>query len=91
MITKQVTVRNKSGIHARPAMILVEAASQFKCEIYLIKGEDRANAKSILNVMMLAAAFGTSMTLETEGEDEVEAAESLCELFEHKFKMADEE
>lgn len=88
MKTRQVTITNKLGLHARAAARLVSTASRFSAEIYLEKGDTRVNGKSIMGVMMLAAAQGTRLTLITDGLDEEAAMEALCELVEAGFGEA---
>ena len=85
MVEKKVEVINKFGLHARPAVMLVQKASKFKSEIRLQKGELEVNAKSILSVMALAAEKGSFVIIEAEGEDEALAVEELTKLFEEKF------
>jgi phosphocarrier protein len=85
MIEKNVTVINKLGIHARPAGSIVRAATRFKSKVELVKDGCAADAKSIMNVMMMAAAKGTVMTVRADGEDEQEAVQAVIELFENKF------
>ena len=89
MHQKVVTVRNSLGLHARPAAMLVKAASQFSSSIYLQKGLMKVNAKSIMGVMMLAASKGTQLTLTAEGADEAVAIDALAELIESRFSDAD--
>jgi len=85
MIAVEVKIINKLGLHARASAKLTQLASRFKSEVSLIRGNQRINAKSIMGVMMLAAAQGTSLNLEVEGEDETQACEALVELIENKF------
>jgi phosphocarrier protein HPr len=85
MIEKNVTVVNKLGIHARPAGSIVRAAAAFKSKVELVKDEAAADAKSIMSVMMLAAAKGTVITVRADGEDEEAAVQAVIELFEGKF------
>jgi phosphocarrier protein HPr len=85
LVERKIQVINKLGLHARPAAMLVQKASQFKSEIRLKKDDMEANAKSILSVMMLAAEVGSFVTIKAEGEDEQEAVEALTQLFEEKF------
>lgn len=82
---KQVTILNKSGLHARPAAEFVKTASKFASEISLVKDEKVINAKSIIGVMSLAASKGTVLTIRAEGPDEAEAIETLVSLIESKF------
>ena len=86
MIEQTVTIANRAGIHARPAALLVQTTKNFSCNIYFEKGNDRINAKSIMGVITLGAAFGTEIKIIAEGEDEQEAVKSLVRLFESKFE-----
>lgn len=82
-----VKVLTESGLHARPAGLLVKAAANFKSKIELDKNGVRKNAKSIMSLMSLGAVFGDQLTLITEGEDAEVASESLKKLFESKFEL----
>lgn len=82
---KQVTILNKTGLHARPAAEFVKLASRFKSEISILVGTKVANAKSIINVLSLAATHGTVLTLKADGPDEAEAIDTLSSLIERKF------
>jgi len=87
MVEKKITVTNVLGIHARPATLLVQAASRFESDIFLSNGDvSRINGKSIMGVMMLAAEQGAEILIETEGEDATEAAEALGALLESNFE-----
>lgn len=86
MIEKNLIVKNRAGIHARPASIIAQAANKFECEIFLIYGDSVVNAKSIMGVITMAAAYNTTLILQTEGPDEQEAADMIVELFESKFE-----
>jgi phosphocarrier protein HPr len=85
MISAEVKITNKLGIHARPATKLVRAASQGKSEVFLIKNEQRVNAQSILGVMLLQAERGCTITIEVNGEDEEIILEKLILLVNNKF------
>jgi phosphocarrier protein len=85
MIQTQTTISNKLGLHARASAKLTKLASSFPCEVWLTRGERRINAKSIMGVMMLAAAQGTTVQLETEGEQAQEAMDALLALIANKF------
>lgn len=85
MVQQIVTVKNKTGLHARPAALFVQAANKFKSEIFIEKEGKRVNAKSIMGVMSLAVSQGTQITILAEGEDEKEAVKKLVELIESKF------
>ena len=86
MIEKKVKVKNKLGIHARPAAMLVRTASRFRSDIWLIKNGQMVNGKSIMSVMSLAAEPGSEITIRAEGEDEQQAVEKIVTLFENKFE-----
>ena len=85
MQQRDVEIVNKLGLHARPSARLTQLASGFKSNVFMSRNGRRVNAKSIMGVMMLAAAKGSTITLETEGEDEVEAMEALAELISSGF------
>lgn len=82
---KQVTILNKTGLHARPAAEFVKLAAGYKSEITILLGTKVANAKSILNVLSLAATMGSVLTLKAVGPDEEEAIDSLSALVKRKF------
>ena len=81
----EATVVNKLGVHARPSAKITQLASRFKREVWLTKGTRRINAKSIMGVMMLAAARGSTIVIEADGPDENEAAAALQELIASGF------
>ncbi len=85
MITRDVTIVNKLGLHARAAAKLVTTASGFTSEIKLQKGPQEVNGKSIMGVMMLAAAKGSRIRLKVSGPDEAEAADALEALIRNRF------
>lgn len=85
MISEEITIINKLGLHARAAAKLVSTASSFQAVIELEKGSQRINAKSIMGVMMLAASKGTTLTVHAEGGDEVDALASLKKLINDRF------
>jgi phosphocarrier protein len=85
MQQRDVEIVNKLGLHARPSAKLTQLTSGFKSQVFMTRNGRRINAKSIMGVMMLAAAKGSVITLETEGEDEVAAMEALVELISSGF------
>ncbi|MFZ5574819.1 MAG: HPr family phosphocarrier protein [Pseudomonadota bacterium] len=85
MQRRDIEIVNKLGLHARPSARLTQLASTFKSNVHLSRNGRRVNAKSIMGVMMLAAAKGATVTLETEGEDEVEAMNAIAGLIESGF------
>lgn len=85
MIEREVTVRNRAGLHTRPASMLVQTASEFDSDIYLRRDKYEINGKSVIGVMTLAAEQGATLTLIVEGDDEEEAANAVADLFEDGF------
>lgn len=85
MIERDVTVRNRAGIHTRPASMIVKTASNYDAEIFLRRDNYEINGKSVIGVMTLAAEQGATLTLVVDGEDEDAAVEALVELFEDGF------
>lgn len=85
MIEREVTVRNRSGIHTRPAAVIVKTAARFKADFTIIKDDMEINGKSIIGVMTLAAEQGSVLMLRFDGPDESEAADALADLFERGF------
>lgn len=85
MKRKEVEIKNKLGLHARPASLVVKLAGKFESEIQLIKEDTEINAKSILGVMMLAAGPGQKVTITADGGDEAEAVDALASLIESGF------
>ena len=85
MLEKEITIVNKLGLHARAAAKFVGLASEFKSEIAMAHDGRKVNGKSIMGVMMLAAAKGTVVQLSTTGEDEAEALSRLEELILQRF------
>ena len=85
MVKRDIKVTNKLGLHARASAKLTALASKYKSQVFLARNGRRVNAKSIMGVMMLAAGIGSTLQLETEGEDEAEACDALEKLFADKF------
>ncbi len=86
MIERMVTIKNRAGIHARPAALLVQTASRYKSQIFIEKESDRINGKSIMGIITLGASYGTSLKLIADGEDEGDAIDAMGGLFESKFE-----
>ena len=80
MISKDVTIQNSVGLHARPATFFVQKANSYKSSIWVEKGDRRVNAKSLLGVLSLGIGKGTTITLISDGVDEEEALSGLAEL-----------
>jgi phosphocarrier protein len=85
MVTRELTIINKLGLHARAAAKFVSTASRYGCEIHIERGGQRINGKSIMGVMMLAAAKGSTLNLTAEGEDEEAALAAIEELVAGRF------
>lgn len=85
MIEKTVTIKNKAGMHTRPASMLVKIASKYKSDFYIIKDGFQINGKSIIGVMSLAAEYGSSVQLRFDGSDEAKAAAEITKYFEDGF------
>ncbi|MFM2275714.1 MAG: hypothetical protein RL211_1586 [Pseudomonadota bacterium] len=85
MIKSTVTISNKLGLHARASAKLTKLAGSFPCEVWMSRGSRRVNAKSIMGVMMLAAGLDSTVEVETDGDREQEAMDSLLALINDKF------
>lgn len=86
-MTKQVTliIRNRLGLHARPAALFVQMANRFKSEIEVQKGKERVNGKSIMGIMTLAAGCGAQITIRVTGADAQKAITELTKLIRSDF------
>lgn len=82
MKQKDIVVKNKAGLHARPISNFVNRACKFESDVLIIKDGNKINGKSILSLLTLAAGFNTMLTLCVDGEDEVEAIDELSKLLE---------
>ncbi|MFU8812664.1 MAG: HPr family phosphocarrier protein [Balneolaceae bacterium] len=89
MIERNVTLRNRAGLHARPSSVLVKKAAEFESDFFVELSGYRVNGKSILGLMTLAAEEGSQMKLILDGPDEEEAAEAIAALFENRFHQHD--
>lgn len=85
MLQAKVEIINKLGLHARASAKLTQLAGQFKSDVFIARQARRVNAKSIMGVMMLAAARGAQIEIETNGEDEAAALQALTQLINDKF------
>ena len=83
MYTREITVKNEVGLHARPATYFIQKANEFKSGIWVEKEERRVNAKSLLGVLSLVIMKDTTVTLNADGSDEKEAVDALAELIEN--------
>jgi len=84
-IDRTVTIRNRLGLHARPAGEFVKTAAKFESTITVAKGELEVNGKSIMGVMTLAAECGSQVTVRAEGEDAESAVDALSEVLDREF------
>ncbi len=84
MISKVFEVKNKLGIHARPAGLLVKTAARYKSSVYISKNGNEVNGKSIMGVLMLEAGFGSKIEVRIDGEDEHAAMQEIGKLIEER-------
>ena len=77
---KEITIKNKTGLHARPAALFVQIANKFDSDITIIKEDQKVNGKSIMGILMLAAEKGAKVTIIAEGDDAEKAVEELSEI-----------
>lgn len=87
MYSKNVTVQNQVGLHARPATFFIQKANEFKSTIWIEKDERRVNAKSLLGVLSLGIVGGTEIKVIADGHDEEAAVNGLVALVESGFQM----
>ena len=88
MMEKAMTIRNRMGLHARPAAMFVQEASKFKSQVYVVKDGLQVNGKSVMGLMLLAAESGSKLTIKADGPDEEAALAALEKLFERRFDEA---
>jgi phosphocarrier protein HPr len=84
-MTKELTIVNTLGIHARPAAMFVKTANRFKCEIFVEKDGEKINGKSIMGLMMLAAGPGSKLIIHAQGADAAAAISEIESLIKRKF------
>lgn len=87
--TAEVTLKNKSGLHARPASLFVQKAARFNSDINVIKDDKKINAKSIMGILSSGIAQGTTIIIEAEGDDAHEAVDALLEIINQGFDEDD--
>ena len=85
MITKDIEIKNKLGLHARAAAKLVHTAARFRSDVKIRKGDEEVDGKSILGILLLAAGRGSVVTVKADGADEGEALDAVQELIDRKF------
>ena len=86
MYSKEVTITNDVGLHARPATFFIQKANEYKSSIWVEKGERKINAKSLLGVLSLGIVKGTVITIIADGVDENRAVDALIDLIENDLK-----
>jgi len=85
MFSKEVTVQNQVGLHARPATFFIQKANEFKSSIWVEKDERKVNAKSLLGVLSLGITKGTTITIMADGADEEDSVNTLVDLIASNF------
>ena len=85
MISRDIEIKNKLGLHARAAAKLVHIAARFKSDIKIRKGDEEVDGKSILGILLLAAGKGAVITVKADGEDERDAVDAIEKLIDAKF------
>ncbi|MGF7060246.1 HPr family phosphocarrier protein [Brassicibacter mesophilus] len=86
METRKVTIKNKIGLHARPAALFVQTCSKYKSDVYIEKDGNRVNAKSIMGIMALGVAHGEEINIIVEGYDERKAIDDIVDLVENRLE-----
>lgn len=89
MMEKTFTVLNRLGLHARPAVLFVQATNKFRSSVKVRKGDQEVDGKSIMGIMMLAAEEGSSLTIIANGPDEADVLSALETLFKNRFNEKD--
>ena len=85
MVSRDITIKNSVGLHARPATFFIQKANSYKSSIWVEKEDCRVNAKSLLGVLSLGITKGTTITLIADGADEAAAVDGLMELVDSEF------
>jgi phosphocarrier protein len=86
MVSKELVVCNRAGIHARPAAMIVKVANKFKSDLFMKKEDMKINGKSIMGVITLGAGYKSKIVISCEGEDEIDMANAIEKLFENRFE-----
>lgn len=86
MIEKDVVVRNRAGIHARPAALIVQTAARYASQIEFSTEHETINAKSIMGIITLGAGYNSTIKIKADGDDEEEAVATISQLFESGFE-----
>jgi phosphotransferase system HPr (HPr) family protein len=90
-LTRTVVVANPNGLHMRPASLIAKLAGQYESQIELVRGNERVDGKSMLEIVTLVAEHGTNLTIEASGPDAEAALEALAKLFASNFADVEEE
>ena len=85
MISRDIEIINKHGLHARASAKLTQLAAKYQSEVWMTRNQRRVNAKSIMGVMMLAAGKGSLVTIETDGPDEQDCFDAITQLIDARF------
>lgn len=85
MTERVFQIRNRLGLHARPAALFVQEAAKHKCSVVVVKDGLEVNGKSVMGLMLLAAESGSKLTIKVEGPDEAQALEAIGRIFDRKF------
>ncbi len=85
MIVQEFTIKNRLGLHARASARLVQTANRFRSEVFISKEGEEVNGKSIMGILMLAAAIGAKIEVRVSGDDAAEAFAAISQLIEDKF------
>ncbi len=86
MVEKDVTVKNRAGIHARPAGMIVTLANKYSSQIFIEKDNDKINAKSIMGLITLGVLCNTTIKVSAVGQDEQAAVDALAKLIDNRFE-----
>ncbi len=86
MEEREVTIKNRAGIHARPAALIVQTANKYDSQISFEKDDDKVNGKSIMGIITLGAGYNTKLKVIAEGKDEKQAVDAIVALFEKRFE-----
>ncbi len=86
MVTETVEIKNRAGLHARPAALIVKTANEFDAEINIELDDMKVNGKSIMGIITLGANYKSELKISAEGKDEKEAVAALVKLFESRFE-----
>ncbi len=85
MIERVFTIKNRLGLHARPAAMFVKEACSYKCSVVVVKDGLEVNGKSVMGLMLLAAESGSQLVVKADGPDEAQAISGLAAIFDRKF------